>query len=267
MDPRVELLQSGVTWPVYGLLAALFTIKAVSRTIEGQDIVLVFVLVMCGLAREGDPLLGLGLDTGRLASGHHQEWAVSAVGLVVLSRAIAGPLLGRRLAPLIESGRLNPGGAFAACRGRAIPEALAVGAAFIGLGALFEEVIFRGLIQQGICRAVSVLGLGGDAQAAAAVFGSASAFALVHWLPMRLGRVDPMVTAMAWIMPFSAGLVLGRLAVETGSLWGPWMIHSAVNLTALGASMARGSRLEGRVRGDRDDGCSARTHTAKSSGG
>lgn len=263
MDLHIEPWVPGATWPVYGLLVVLYVVKGVSRTFEGQDVLLVLGLAVCGLARAGDPLMGFGLDMRHLVSGPHVKWEVSALGLVALSRVITGPLLGRRLAPLIASGRLSPGGAHAACKGRALPEALAVGTAFIGLATLFEEVVFRGLVQQGLHRAAATLGLNEAVAAAAAVFGSASAFALVHWLPMRLARVDPMVTAMSWALPFTAGLVLGWLAIESGSLWGPWTVHSAVNVTALGAAMIRSSGTAGEIRGDRNDGRFARTHTAK----
>lgn len=267
MDLSIEPWPTGDTWPVYGLLAALYIVKGASRTVEGQDVLLVLVLAICGLFRAGDPLAGFGLDMNHLTSGPHASWALSALGLVVLSRAITGPLLGRRLATLIDSGRLSPGGAYEACRGRSLSEALAVGVAFIGLATLFEEVTFRGLIQQGLRRAAAMLAFSGAGAAAVEVLGSASVFALVHWLPMRFARVDPLVRAMSWALPFTAGLVVGWLAIESGSLWGPWAVHSIVNLTALGAALARRSGPADEAGSDRDDGCFGRTHTAKSGGG
>jgi membrane protease YdiL (CAAX protease family) len=96
------------------------------------------------------------------------------------------------------------------------------------LGALREEVAFRGLVFHWL--ALRLGGTGG-------VIGSSALFAMAH-VP-RYIREDRTAaeTAAALIVVFCLGLFLCRVRVATGSIWMPAAIHALWNIAVSGVAL------------------------------
>jgi membrane protease YdiL (CAAX protease family) len=101
-------------------------------------------------------------------------------------------------------------------------------AASSALGALREEVVFRGLVYHWV--AIRLGGTGG-------VIGSSALFAIAH-VP-RFVWEDRTAAEMgaALIVVFCLGLLLSRVRAATGSIWMPAAIHALWNIAVAGAAL------------------------------
>jgi len=135
-----------------------------------------------------------------------RNWALSAAagvtalfGLMFTSFAFGG---------LLEALGYNvPEGPAADTAGRAVAAVIAIGI----LPAVFEELIFRGMILRGLS------GLGKWK----AVLISAAAFAMIHMSPAQT------------VHQFLIGVIMGLMAWETGSILAPMLIHFINNTLAV----------------------------------
>ena len=97
--------------------------------------------------------------------------------------------------------------------------------------AVVEEVVFRGVLLG------SVLHRG----SAAAVAVSSVAFGLWHTVPTllmaRQNRLDMRVVPAGVLLTAAAGVFLGWLRIETGSVAAPLLLHASINSLAAAAAM------------------------------
>lgn len=100
--------------------------------------------------------------------------------------------------------------------GASVTMALLYGVVATGFG---EEFLFRGLIAGSLSRRLPLI---------RANVAQAAIFLLPHLLILR---VRP---ELWWLLPivFFAALALGWLRIRSGSILGPWLVHSAVNVTS-----------------------------------
>jgi CAAX protease family protein len=157
------------------------------------------------------PLVGIGT---RSDQAHHQFvavlWGLAATGpllaaLFIIDRFPIGPLryLRDRTAEVVSQ---MFGGASVA--------QLAAVAAAAGLG---EELLFRGLVQEGLSRLIpGPWGPGMALAVAAALFG------ICHWLNTTYA-----------LLAMLAGAYFGLIFLMTGSLWTPVVAHAVYDLIAL----------------------------------
>ena len=96
-----------------------------------------------------------------------------------------------------------------------VPRALIMGLVLATVVPLFEEVLFRGWVQNGL-KGCLLRVLGGRSAAFCSVIGAATLFTLVH----------PPYT---WVVIMSLGLIVGVLYHLTHSLWAVATFHACHN--------------------------------------
>lgn len=95
------------------------------------------------------------------------------------------------------------------------------------LAPVSEELFFRGLALQAWMR---------EYGRSFAVIGSAVVFGLVHY---GINPIEGLPAELPWLLlPTTAGLVLGILALRTGSLVAPIAAHATMNAVTFGLAIA-----------------------------
>lgn len=165
-----------------------------------------------------------GFDLDRRALGFRwaSAWIGAAIGLGAMLPVYA-LLLFERGRAILRDRRLY------GLQGRHAAFMLAVR---IPLGtALVEETLFRGVL----------LGSWLHAGTGRALIGSSLAFGLWHVVPtidlMRTNRLRPIVVPAGIVFTAAAGVFLGWLRIETGSLAAPFLAHALINSLSAGAAM------------------------------
>ena len=163
-----------------------------------------------------------GLDRAALGATWASAWIGAAIGGAALV-ALGALLLVERTRALLRDRRL------AGVTGRRAAYMVAVR---IPVGtALVEEVVFRGVL----------LGSLLNAGTAPAVVGSSIAFGLWHLVPtmlmQRANRLRASSVPAGVLVTGMAGVFLGWLRVETGSIASPVVAHAMVNALGAGAAM------------------------------
>lgn len=165
---------------------------------------------------------GFGLDRASIGA----TWASAWVGAVIGAAVIVG--LGAAL--MVERGRvLLQDQRLAGVRGWRATFMIAVR---IPVGtALVEEIVFRGVL----------LGSWLHVSATQAVVASSIAFGLWHIVPTmmlaRENRLRSVVVPAGVLFTAGAGVFLGWLRVETGSLAAPFLVHALVNSSSATAAL------------------------------
>ncbi len=88
--------------------------------------------------------------------------------------------------------------------------------------AICEEILFRGLLTPVLRRAVGTT---------VAIAVSAALFGLIHVDSMPNGAAAPTLVYYRVPFAFVLGLLLGKLRLDTGSLWPPIIAHATLNAT------------------------------------
>jgi uncharacterized protein len=102
---------------------------------------------------------------------------------------------------------------------RPTPEQVIIAAKTMVLVGIFEEVVFRGILLQGLESRIGTL---------KAVFISSIIFGLVHYTNMLSGQ-NPLLTHLQVLHAASIGLLMGAIVVRTNSLWPSIILHGVWN--------------------------------------
>ncbi|MGE5594262.1 MAG: type II CAAX prenyl endopeptidase Rce1 family protein [Betaproteobacteria bacterium] len=204
-------------------------------TIDGIPLLGTALLIIGWAVYGRDPLLATGLCVRELAGCPWWHMCALWATAFVMSRLVQAYLFRPIMRALVDSGAINPGGAYLALVHSGFVRAALVGAAMTFSQTFAEEFAFRGLALSGAAAMLRSLGVPAEWAAAAAVASSSLAFGLLHFIPMRMATRGKSAFLLwyALVVPSSLGAGFCILNGMAGSLWPGWLVHWWLNYAGL----------------------------------
>jgi len=205
------------------------------RTIDGMPLLGTALLTVGWVAYGRDPLLATGLCVRRLAACPWWHMCALCVTGFAMSRLVQAYLFRSTVRALVESGAINPGGAYLALANSSPASVALVGAAMTFSQTFVEEFAFRGLALPGAAAMVENLGAPPECALVAGVALSSLAFALLHFVPMKVATrgKSALLSWYALVVPSSLAVGFCVLNQMAGSLWPGWLVHWWMNYAGL----------------------------------